>query len=142
MNEILLRDRVELERQRDAEAKLNRIALVEQIVAVLKARFEDAMGRAVDSDDLKELKREVEADMNKICDHFDNQTARQSKDLLAQVDSMFQQQRLSNAEALNHQRAAIADDQKNLRRQIFFAVFTSGLGVVAALIVFRLTEHG
>lgn len=144
MTETLVRDQVELKRQQLREADLTRIGGIETALAVLKTRFEAALERAVLGEDLKELKREMEAEMNKqighICDHFDSQTAQQSKDILHEVRGMFQQQQIANVNEMNTQRDAIAADQRHMRRQIFFAVFGSGLSVIAALVVFWVTK--
>lgn len=142
MTEALLRDQVELKRQRSREDDLNRFGAIETEVAVLgvhfKAlteRFEESLERAVSGDDLKELKREWEtalSDTNtNIREYFKTGNDAQSAIILGQVQTM-----------LTNDRLAAAEDQKNLRRQIFFALFTWGLGIIGSLVVFWLTTRG
>ena len=141
MTEALLRDQVELKRQSTREQDINRFGAIEKEVAVLgvhfKAlteRFEEALERAVSGEDLKELKREWETALREtitnIRDHFNTANEQQSTNILGQVAGMLATDRL-----------AAAEDQKNLRRQIFFALFTWGLGILGALFVFWMTTR-
>ncbi len=141
MTEALLRDQVELKRQQSREADLNRFGSIEKEVAVLgvhqKAlteRFEESLERAVSGEDLKELKREWETALSdtitNIREHFNSANEAQSSAILGQVQGMLATDRL-----------AAAEDQKSLRRQIFFALFTWGLGIIGALFVFWLTTR-
>ena len=141
MTEALLRDQVELKRQSTREQDINRFGAIEKEVAVLgvhfKAlteRFEEALERAVSGEDLKELKREWETALREtitnIRDHFNTANEAQSSAILGQVQGM-----------LASDRQAAAEDQKNLRRQIFFALFTWGLGILGALFVFWMTTR-
>lgn len=93
MTEALLRDQVELKRQQSREADLNRFGSIEKEVAVLgvhfKAlieRFEEALERAVSGEDLKELKREMEAEVQ---GSFTAANEQQSRDILGKVETMF-----------------------------------------------------
>lgn len=139
MTEILLRDRIELEKQRDKIAEVNRIAAIESAVAVVRtildAHLKAYADTGISEEDLKELKREWEAALREtitnIRDAFTTANDQQSTTLLGQVQSLLAADRL-----------AAAEDQKNLRRQIFFALFTWGLGIIGALIVFWLTTRG
>lgn len=142
MTEALLRDQVELKRQQGREADLNRFGSIEKEVAVqgvhfkaLTERFEEALTRAVSGEDLKELKREWETALREtnanIREYFNTANDQQSSNILGQVQGMLATDRL-----------AAAEDQKNLRRQIFFALFTWGLGIIGALFVFWLTTRG
>lgn len=111
MTEALLRDQVELKRQQSRESDLNRFGSIEKEVAVLgvhqKAlteRFEEALERAVSGEDLKELKREMEAEVKKT---FTAANEQQSLNLLNKVESMFstyrteqQTEQLKNTQAL------------------------------------------
>ena len=141
MTEALLRDQVELKRQQSREADLNRFGAIEREVAVLGVhlsalteRFEEALERAVSGEDLKELKREWETalrdTMTNIREAFNTANDQQSTTILGQVQTMLASDRI-----------AAAEDQKNLRRQIFFALFTWGLGIIGALFVFWLTTR-
>ena len=141
MTEALLRDQVELKRQSTREQDINRFGAIEKEVAVLgvqfKAlteRFEEALERAVSGEDLKELKREWETALREtnsnIREYFNSANEQQSTNILGQVQGM-----------LASDRQAAAEDQKNLRRQIFFALFTWGLGILGALFVFWMTTR-
>jgi len=141
MSEALLRDQVELKRQQSREADLNRFGSIEKEVAVigvhfkaLTERFEEALERAVSGEDLKELKREWETALREtnhnIREYFNSANEQQSTNILGQVQGMLATDRL-----------AASEDQKNLRRQIFFALFTWGLGIIGALFVFWLTTR-
>ena len=141
MSEALLRDQVELKRQSTREQDINRFGAIEKEVAVLgvhfKAlteRFEEALERAVSGEDLKELKREWETALREtnsnIREYFNSANEQQSTNILGQVQGMLATDRL-----------AAAEDQKNLRRQIFFALFTWGLGILGALFVFWMTTR-
>ena len=141
MTEALLRDQVELKRQSTREQDINRFGAIEKEVAVLgvhfKAlteRFEEALERAVSGEDLKELKREWETALREtnsnIREYFTSANEQQSTNILGQVQGM-----------LATDRQAAAEDQKNLRRQIFFALFTWGLGILGALFVFWMTTR-
>lgn len=134
--EVLLRDHVEIERRRDEERKLDRINAIERAVVVLQTRFDMALesllqklGDAVSDEDLKELKREWETALRdtitNIREHFNTANEQQSAAIIGHVQTMLANERLASAE-----------DQKSLRRQIFFSLFTWGLGIIAALIVF------
>lgn len=142
MTEALLRDQVELKRQQSREADLNRFGAIEREGAVLgvhlkalTGRFEEALERAVSGEDLKELKREWEGALRDTVinfrDHLKDANDQQSTNILGQVQTMLASERI-----------AAAEDQKSLRRQIFFALFTWGLGILGALFVFWLTTRG
>jgi hypothetical protein len=125
---LLIRDRNEIERRRDEEARLNRIASIERSVDVLKTILDGALRNIVSDEDLKELKREVELEMNKqithICEHFDDKNTQQSTEIIGHVKNLLQTQSLeTSAEA------------RRMRQQIFLAVFTTGLGVIATIVV-------
>ena len=141
MTEALLRDQVELKRQSTREQDINRFGAIEKEVAVLgvhfKAlteRFEEALERAVSGEDLKELKREWETALREtnsnIREYFTSANEQQSTNILGQVQGM-----------LASDRQAAAEDQKNLRRQIFFALFTWGLCILGSLFVFWMTTR-
>ena len=141
MSEALLRDQVELKRQQSREQDLNRFGVIERDVAVINVnfkaltkRFEEALDRAVSGEDLKELKREWETALREtnsnIREYFNTANDQQSTNILGQVAGMLDRDRL-----------AAAEDQKNLRRQIFFALFTWGLGIIGALFVFWMTTR-
>lgn len=137
--ELLIRDRVEIERRRDERASNDRINSVEKDFAVLKTLFDatiksilEKLGDSVSDEDLKELKREWETALRdtitNIREHFNTANEQQSAALIGHVQTLLANERLASAE-----------DQKNLRRQMFFALFTWGLGIIGALFIFWLT---
>ena len=65
-----------------------------------------------------------------IREYFNTANEQQSTNILGQVAGMLATDRL-----------AASEDQKSLRRQIFFALFTWGLGIIGALFVFWLTTR-
>ena len=132
---------VEPNRFAAAQADLNRFGSIEKEVAVigvhfkaLTERFEEALERAVSGEDIKELKREWETALREtnsnIREYFNTANEQQSTNILGQVAGMLATDRL-----------AASEDQKSLRRQIFFALFTWGLGIIGALFVFWLTTR-
>jgi hypothetical protein len=138
MTELLLRESIEIERQRDAFKSIDRINTVERDVAVLETRFEDAfdrffkeLERSVSAEDLKQLKREWEAAlrdaMGGVPELVKSANDRQSESILGQMQAM-----------MAHERQVAAEDQKNFRRQIFLALFTWGLGMIGGLFVLYL----
>jgi hypothetical protein len=150
MTETLLRDRVELEKQRDAEARLNRTAATEMAIAVLRTRFDAFMDeyrdRAVSDEDLKALKRELEAEMTKqlghICDHLDAQNAAQSKDIVNRVEGMFSEYQSRNMKAQIEQSQALLKANDDTRKEILRYGVTFALTVLSALVIFWLTRNG
>jgi lysine/ornithine N-monooxygenase len=151
--EILLRDRVEIERRRDEAARLDRINSVEKDLAVLKTRFDSAfenfikeLARSVSDEDLRELKREMENAlkdaMNSVREHIIAANEQQSTSLLGQVQLMLAQGRAQTAATAEADRAASAEDARNLRRQIFFVFLTFGLGLIGTMFAFWLTTRG
>lgn len=132
MSEGLIRDYVETQAVERQRAEWSRVAALQTAVAVLQTRFEAALERAVQGDDLKELKREMEAQLQNtisyVREHFDTANKQQSTDILGQVQGM-----------LANQQIEMAAEQRRMRQQIFFMVFASGLSVIGALFVFWAT---
>lgn len=139
MTEQLIREiAAEKDRVKDRVEDANRFGRVESDHAVLRTivdaavkRFDEAMERAVSAEDLKELKREWERALHEaivnIREHFNAANDQQAASILGQVQTMLATERL-----------AAAEDAKNLRRQIFLALFTWGLGIIGALFLFWL----
>jgi len=138
MTELLLREGIEIERQRDAFKSIDRINTVERDVAVLRTRFEDAfdrffkeLERSVSPEDLKQLRREWEAAlrdaMSGVPELVKTANDHQSTSILGQMQAM-----------MAHERQVAAEDQKHFRRQIFLALFTWGLGMIGGLFVLYL----
>jgi hypothetical protein len=130
MSETILRDALaEKERMRDRLADQDRIAAGERSHAVLLTRFDAWIERAVQGEDLKELKREMEAEVNKqielVFNRFNDKTEQQSKDILGRTAEMFQMQQAQIAEANRRTRVEI------LRYGVAFA--TSVLGALTVI---------
>jgi flagellar motility protein MotE (MotC chaperone) len=150
MSEIILRDQFELEKQRDAEARLNRQAAVEQAVAVLRTRFDTFMeeyrDRAVSDEDLKALKRELEAEMTKqighICDHLDTQNAAQSKDILNRVEGMFASYQAESMKAQIAQGQELLRANADTRKELLRYGIGFALTVLSGMVLFWLTTRG
>ena len=134
--ELLLKEQVEIERQRDANRNNDRINTVERDVAVLRTRFEAAfdtflkeLERSVSAEDIKELKREWETGLreaiNGIRDHFATANESQSSAILAQVELM-----------LARDREAAANEAKKTRQQFLFLILGAVLSILGALFVF------
>lgn len=143
MTEVLIREQIEIERKRDERASLETISGIKTALAVLQTKFEAALERAVQGDDLKELKREMEAEMNKqighICEHFDNQTAQQSKDILGRVEGMFNAYQSQTTNAQLEQSRALLEAQANTRKEILRYGIGFALTVLSALVIIWLT---
>jgi len=136
---ILVRDRVEIERRRDEAARLDRINAVERDFAVLKTLFDatiksilEKLGDAVSDEDLKQLRREWETalrdTLSNVREHFNTANDQQSAAIIGQVQTMLANERLASA-----------DENKAFRRQLFFALFTFGLGIIGSMLMLWLS---
>lgn len=136
MTELLLRETIEIERQRDAFKANDRINTVERDVAVLRTRFEAAfdtflkeLERSVSAEDVKELKREWESALREaltgIREHFTTANEQQSHALLSRVELMIAQDR-----------EAAALEAKRTRQQFQMTIFGAVLSIFGALFVF------
>jgi hypothetical protein len=140
------RDITEIERQRDAFARLDRISAVERHLAVLETRFDAAfegllkdMERAVSNEDLKQLKRELEDQVKATIASVRTEIAAVRTDI-DRSNEQWAERILGGAKALNAEsQIQRMEEQKMLGRQIFFTVFGSALSIVAALVVFWMT---
>jgi hypothetical protein len=132
MTEILIREQIEIERRRDRETRIEKVASVERALAILQTRFEAALERAVSGDDLKELKREVEDQMkstfSSISESIKAANDQQARDILGQVELM-------NARA--HE--ATSRESKNLQRQVFLMFLGTAFSVVGSIVFLVLT---
>jgi hypothetical protein len=147
MSESLIRESLaDKERLRDRVDDANRFGRVESAYAVLQTRFDAWISRAVSGDDLKELKREMEEDVNKqvgaVCTHVDTKTEQQSKDLLVKVEAMFTQFQTKSTEAQLMQSNALLQANADTRREIIRYGVGFALTVLAALAIFWLTGRG
>ena len=145
-DELLIRERVEIERRRDDVRRLDRVHAVEKGLDVLRARIDGWLERAVSGDDLKELKREMEAEMNKqishICEHFDSQTKQQSADILNRVEGMFDKYHSESTTTQLEQSRALLSANADTRREIIRYGIGFALTVLSALTVFYFTRNG
>jgi len=142
MSELLIREQIELDRRRDRERRIEKIASVEQALAVLQTRFDAAFAnffkeleRSVSAEDLKELKREVEDNMkytfNSITDSIKQANDQQARDILGQVELM---------QARAHESAS--RESHNLRRQIFLMMLGTAFSVIGSIAFLVLTGRG
>ena len=141
MSELLIRDQLELERQRDAFSRLDRINSAERELAVLRTRFEAAfdtflkeLERSVSSEDLKELKREWEKAlrdaMSGVSDLVKTANDQQSAAIIGRVEMM-----------LLHQHERAAEESKRTRQEFIRYVVGFALTILSALLIFWITER-
>lgn len=141
MSELLIRDQLELERQRDAFSRLDRINNVERELAVLRTRFEAAfdtflkeLERSVSGEDLKELKREWEMAlrdaMNGVSDLVRTANDQQSAAIIGRVELM-----------LSHQHERAAEESKRTRQEFIRYAIGFALTILSALLIFWITER-
>ena len=141
MTEIIQREIAEIERQRDAFSRLDRISTAERELAVLRTRFEAAfdtflkeLERSVSGEDLKELKREWEMAlrdaMNGVSDLVKTANDQQSAAIISRVEMM-----------LLHQHERAAEDSKRTRQEFIRYVVGFALTILSALLIFWITER-
>lgn len=123
MQEILLRDHVEIEKRRDDFARLDRINGVEKALAILQTKFEGALERAVSGEDLKDLKREVEADVKA-----------QSSDIMEQVKGLLLSQQVANASLMEATRQERERENRHLRNQFFLMLVGTAVSIIGTLL--------
>jgi len=132
MSEILIREQIELDRRRDRERRIEKIASVEQALAVLQTRFEAALERAVSGDDLKQLRREMEENMRftfgSITDSIKAANDQQARDILGQVELM-------NARA--HEVAS--REGKAFRTQIVLIMVATAFSAIGSILFLLMT---
>jgi hypothetical protein len=149
MSETLIRDQLELERQRDAFTRLDRINAAEREVAVLTTRFEafsetilKELARSVSQEDLKEIRREmlatkrdfsaeIEREVEKLHMEFEKSNEAWAEKILVGAKTL-------NAEAQLQR----VQEQKQLARQVGLTVFAAAMSIIATLVVFWMTERG
>lgn len=141
MTEVFHREIAEIERQRDAFARLDRIGNAERDLAVLRTRFEAAfdtflkeLERAVSADDMKQLKREWEMalrdSMNTVSDLVKTANDQQSAAIIGRVELM-----------LSHQHERASEEAKRTRQEFIRYVVGFALTILSALLIFWITER-
>ena len=135
MSDQLVREAIaEKERLRDRVTDADRFGRAESAIAVLQTRFEAWIARAVQGEDLKELRREMEGEVEKLVNnlraYFAEVNEQQSRNILGEVNGM-----------LANQRNAQAEDQKSLRRQVGFMLLGTVMSILGALVIFYLTQQ-
>ena len=141
MTDVIHREIAEIERQRDAFARLDRIGNAERDLAVLRTRFEAAfdtflkeLERSVSGEDLKELKREWEMAlrdaMNGVSDMVKTANDQQSAAIISRVEMM-----------LLHQHERAAEESKRTRQEFIRYVVGFALTILSALLIFWITER-
>ena len=146
MSELLLRDQLEMERQRDAFTRLDRINAAERDVAVLTTRFEafsetiiKELARSVSQEDLKEIRREmvmtkhdfsaeIEREVQKMHDEFEKSNRAQAEMILAGAKSLNAESQLQRMQ-----------EQKQLARQVGLTIFAAALSIICTMVVFWMT---
>jgi hypothetical protein len=141
MTDTIQRDIAEIERQRDAFARLDRIGGVERDLAVLRTRFEAAfesflkeLERSVSGEDLKELKREWEMAlrdaMNSVSELVKTANDQQSANIIGRVELM-----------LAHQQERAEAENRRTRHEIIRYGVGFALTILSALLIFYFTER-
>lgn len=137
MTELLIREQIEIERKRDDHERLDRINGVEKAVAVLQTRFEALLDRlrgAVSDDDLKQLKREVEADMRIAMDslraYVDSSNQTQADRILSRVDEMRNADKAEQREERIADMRAVLEQARGTRSRWLWWI----MGIVASLV--------
>jgi hypothetical protein len=139
MTDATQRDIAEIERQRDAFARLDRISGVELDIAVLRTRFEAALDtllkeleRSVSQDDLREIRREmgevrrdVSADIQREIEKIHMEFEKSNAEWAEKIIAGSQMQRLV--------------EQKALQRQIALTVFGAVMSLGVGLVLFWIT---
>ncbi len=152
MTDTVQRDIAEIERQRDAFARLDRIGGVERDIAVLRTRFEAAfetflkeLERSVSGEDLKELKREWETALRDaltgVSDMVKSANDQQAANILGRVDGMFARLETKMAAEQNEQSKALLKAQAQTRSEIIRYGVGFALTIISALIIFWFTER-
>jgi hypothetical protein len=139
MTETLIRDQLELERQRDAFARLDRTGAQELAIAVLRTRFEAAydtmlkeLGRSVSQEDLKEIRREMAA----IKRDFSAEIEREIEKLHMEFERSNQEWAEKIIAGSQMQRLV---EQKQMQRQIAVTIFGAVMSLGAGLVLFWIT---
>jgi hypothetical protein len=146
MTDILIRDQVEIERQRDAFDRLDRINGTEKDLAVMKAAMAGELSylkkeieRSVSQNDLKDIRREmgevrrdvsaeIQREVEKIHMEFEKSNEAWAEKILVGAKTL-------NAEAQLQR----MQETKQLARQVGLTVFAAALSIICTLIVFWMT---
>lgn len=150
MEETLLRDRVEIERQRDAFARLDRINGAEKQIAILQTKFDETIRSilerlegAVSDDDLKTLKREMETFVKQAVTELRNDFTRSISTLREDISRSNSEQAdrivAASRGLMDATRLERLNEQRQIAQKIYFAVFGAALSIIAALILIGLT---
>jgi len=145
MTEQIIREAIaDKERQRDRVDDANRFGRVEGAIAVQRTlfdaaikRFDELLATAVDADDLKEMKRELEALVNT---ELANVCAQQSKEILGEVRNLFTEQKITMAKDQLAQSHALLEANASTRKEIIRYGIGFALTVMASLAVIWLTK--
>lgn len=121
--ELLLRDRVEIERRRDEERRLDRISAIERALAVQEAIFEQTLKGAVSDTDLKELERDLESKMRDLI-----------REMTGQFSGMQRDAQLANSQMMDDQRKERERENRQMRNQIILIVLAAAIGIITTMI--------
>jgi hypothetical protein len=145
----LIRDQLELERQRDAFTRLDRINAAERDVAVLKTRFEafsetilKELARSVSQEDLKEIRRELLATKSDFTAELEREVEKLHMEF-EKSNEAWAEKILVGAKSLNDaSQLQRVQEQKQLVRQVGLTVFAAAMSIIGTLVVFWMTERG
>lgn len=148
-DEPLLRDHIEIERQRDAFNRLDRINAVERDVAVIKTLFDatvksilEKLAGAVSHTDLKNLKREMEDQMKQAIASVRSEISSVRADI-EKSNEAWAEKILSGTRVLSAEtRLERLEEQRRFRAQIILAVIGAALSVIGTLFVIFVTTRG
>jgi hypothetical protein len=148
MSEILLREHIEIERQRDAFKANDRINEVERDVAVLQARLETAvdtlfkeLGRSVSSEDLKEVKREMELKIKEatggLREYILAANDQQASNILHKVETIMGGMSASAQQAADDNRKERERDNRQLRNQFILMMAGTAASIIGTILFLK-----
>jgi DNA-directed RNA polymerase specialized sigma subunit len=148
MSEILLREHIEIERQRDAFRANDRINDVERSVAVLETRLATAvdtlfkeLGRSVSSEDLKEVKREMELKIKEatggLREYILAANDQQANNILHKVETIMGGMSASAQQAADENRKERERDNRQLRNQFILMMAGTGASIIGTILFLK-----
>lgn len=148
MSEILLREHIEIERQRDAFKANDRINEVERDVAVLQARLETAvdtlfkeLGRSVSSEDLKEVRREMEVKIKEatggLREYILAANDQQASNILHKVENIMGSMSASAQQAADDNRKERERDNRQLRNQFILMMAGTAASIIGTILFLK-----
>jgi hypothetical protein len=141
MTDAIQREIAEIERQRDAFSRLDRISAAERSLAILETKFAGAvevlfkeLARSVSAEDLRRMRIDWETAlrdaMNVVSDLVKTANDQQSAAIISRVEMM-----------LLHQHERAAEEAKRTRQEFIRYVVGFALTILSALLIFWITER-